>query len=265
MHYPRPLTVCVSSQAGCAMGCGFCATGQAGFDRHLTTGEIVEQVMRARRAPRHDEPARVERRVHGHGRAAGQLRPRRGPRSSACTTTSGSSARHLTLSTVGIVPGIRRLAGEDLPGQPRRVAARGQRRAARRARADQPPLPARRSWPRRASGYLTAQGPAAVVRVGAHRRRQRPATRRRELARLRPARCEAHVNLIPLNPTPGYADAWHAARAGRGLPRRGSARSASTPPSARTAAPTSTPPAVSSGPHSKKRLCRSLTYKRPLL
>ena len=47
MLYPDRATVCVSSQAGCAMACGFCATGQAGFERHLTTGEIVEQVVRA--------------------------------------------------------------------------------------------------------------------------------------------------------------------------------------------------------------------------
>src|SRR6185503_3925010 len=54
MHYSGRTTVCVSTQAGCAMACGFCATGQAGFDRHLTTGEIVEQVVLARRraAPR---------------------------------------------------------------------------------------------------------------------------------------------------------------------------------------------------------------------
>ncbi|MEZ5177027.1 MAG: hypothetical protein R2746_01755 [Acidimicrobiales bacterium] len=51
MRYPDRATVCVSSQAGCAMACGFCATGQAGFDRHLTTGEIVEQVVRAQVAP----------------------------------------------------------------------------------------------------------------------------------------------------------------------------------------------------------------------
>ena len=49
MHYPRRSTVCVSTQAGCAMACGFCATGQAGFERNLTTGEIVEQVVRAAR------------------------------------------------------------------------------------------------------------------------------------------------------------------------------------------------------------------------
>src|SRR5690242_9896114 len=47
MHYRDRTTVCVSTQAGCAMGCGFCATGQAGFERQLTIGEIVEQVVRA--------------------------------------------------------------------------------------------------------------------------------------------------------------------------------------------------------------------------
>ena len=47
MLYPDRATVCVSTQAGCAMACGFCATGQAGFTRHLDAGEIVEQVIRA--------------------------------------------------------------------------------------------------------------------------------------------------------------------------------------------------------------------------
>ena len=51
MAYPSGrVTVCVSTQAGCAMACSFCATGQAGFQRHLTAGEIVEQVIRAGRA-----------------------------------------------------------------------------------------------------------------------------------------------------------------------------------------------------------------------
>ncbi len=114
MLYPDRATVCVSSQAGCAMGCGFCATGQAGFSRHLTTGEIVEQVVRASRRARSTgrrvsnvvfmgmgEPlaneaavwAAVER-LHG---------------------AMGLSARHITISTVGIVPGIRRLAERRLP------------------------------------------------------------------------------------------------------------------------------------------------------
>ena len=67
MHYPQRATVCVSSQAGCAMGCGFCATGQAGFTRHLTAGEIVEQVA-ARRSSRSRRWATgQQRRVHGDG------------------------------------------------------------------------------------------------------------------------------------------------------------------------------------------------------
>jgi len=55
MHYQRRSTVCVSSQAGCAMGCGFCATGQAGYERHLTVGEILEQVVQAGRRAAADE------------------------------------------------------------------------------------------------------------------------------------------------------------------------------------------------------------------
>src|SRR5690606_19684808 len=45
MRYPDRVTACVSSQAGCAMACPFCATGQAGLTRHLSTGEIVDQVV----------------------------------------------------------------------------------------------------------------------------------------------------------------------------------------------------------------------------
>ncbi|HXY27156.1 MAG TPA: radical SAM protein, partial [Acidimicrobiales bacterium] len=52
MHYPDRVTACVSTQAGCAMACQFCATGQGGFRRHLNEGEIVEQVVNAARAAR---------------------------------------------------------------------------------------------------------------------------------------------------------------------------------------------------------------------
>ena len=58
MHYRDRTTVCVSTQAGCAMACGFCATGQGGFQRHLSTGEIVEQIVRAARRAR-DEGRRL--------------------------------------------------------------------------------------------------------------------------------------------------------------------------------------------------------------
>src|SRR5262245_22275349 len=111
MRYPNRATVCVSSQAGCAMGCPFCATGQAGFERHLDAAEIVEQVMRAQ----HASPQRVSNVVFmGMGeplanldsvwRAVEQLHD-----------DVGLSARHITISTVGIVPGMRRLTDLPLP------------------------------------------------------------------------------------------------------------------------------------------------------
>jgi 23S rRNA (adenine2503-C2)-methyltransferase len=111
MRSPRRASVCVSSQAGCAMGCTFCATGQAGFDRHLDADEILEQVLRADQA----SPQRVTNVVYmGMGEPlanydavwASVVRLRE---------ALGLSARRLTISTVGVVPGMRRLATEGLP------------------------------------------------------------------------------------------------------------------------------------------------------
>ena len=109
MHHPRHSTVCVSAQAGCAMACSFCATGDAGFTRQLSTGEIVEQVVLAARAAR-----RVARRLD-HVVFMGMGEPfanfdnvwRAVER---IIDDLGIAARHVTLSTVGVVPGIRRLA-----------------------------------------------------------------------------------------------------------------------------------------------------------
>jgi len=104
-------TVCVSSQAGCAMGCTFCATGQAGFERHLDVGEIVEQVVRAQHA--------TEQRV-SHVVFMGMGEPLANV-DTVCTALErlnddlGISARHLTVSTVGVVPGMYRLAQHPLP------------------------------------------------------------------------------------------------------------------------------------------------------
>ena len=112
MNYDDRSTVCISTQVGCAMACGFCATGQAGFDRHLDTGEIVEQIIRAARAAR---PRRLSNVVFmGMGEPLANYQP---TKSSLlrCRDDLGLSARHLTVSTVGIVPGIDRLAQEGLP------------------------------------------------------------------------------------------------------------------------------------------------------
>ena len=77
MRYRDRTTVCVSSQAGCAMGCTFCATGDAGFGRQLSSGEIVEQVVLAARRCRSEAWGRLANVVlDGHGRAAGEFRRR---------------------------------------------------------------------------------------------------------------------------------------------------------------------------------------------
>ncbi len=112
MGYEDRVTVCVSSQAGCAMGCTFCATGQAGFTRHLSTGEVLEQVMFAARAA---APRRLSNVVFmGMGE----------PLANYNVTVNavrrlheyrGLSARHLTVSTVGVAPAIERLAREGMP------------------------------------------------------------------------------------------------------------------------------------------------------
>src|SRR3954453_9295179 len=96
------------------MACGFCATGQAGFERHLSVGEIVEQVVRAAA-----EPGRAARRL-GNVVFMGMGEPfanydRVWPAVERLHDDIGLSARHITLSTVGVVPGIRRLTEERLP------------------------------------------------------------------------------------------------------------------------------------------------------
>ena len=109
-------TVCVSSQAGCAMGCTFCATGQAGFDRNLTTGEIVAQVI---------DFAREQRRSGGQPitnvvfMGMGEPMANYGAVWAAVERLTDAdgfnmAARHITISTVGHVAGIHRLADEGL-------------------------------------------------------------------------------------------------------------------------------------------------------
>ncbi len=89
MGYSRRRTVCVSTQAGCAMACPFCATGQGGFQRNLSAGEIVEQVLFFERLLR----ANVE------GAKANDA-PRRKPNPSPATPHSGAIARHSSLSNI---------------------------------------------------------------------------------------------------------------------------------------------------------------------
>jgi 23S rRNA (adenine2503-C2)-methyltransferase len=241
---PRPsrgqgrATVCISSQAGCAMGCTFCATGQFGFTRHLSVGEIVEQVARVSTLLPELRPGRP---ASGAEPAAGGRprprpeRPRPGPEAPDHLTNVvfmgmgepfanqdatwgaayrlhqgfGLSARAITISTVGLVPGIRRAAAEPLP-----VNLAVSIHAADDATRDRL-VPVNRTWP------IAELLDAVRDYVAATRRRvsfeyalmagvNDDLEQARKLGRLlAPLRVPgsgghaAHVNLIPYNPTPG--------------------------------------------------------------
>ncbi|MGE0138002.1 MAG: 23S rRNA (adenine(2503)-C(2))-methyltransferase RlmN [Ilumatobacteraceae bacterium] len=203
MLYPDRVTVCVSSQAGCAMGCGFCATGQAGFTRHLTVGEIVEQVVRAAR-----EARSMDRRL-GNVVFMGMGEPLANEANvwgavERIHRDLGLSARHLTISTIGIVPGIRSLATRPLPVN-LAVSLHAANDELRNSL-----VPMNRRYPldhlmSACADYLQQKGRRISFEwalIDGVNDRDRDAD---ELARLcRRFRLAAHVNLIPLNPTPGW-------------------------------------------------------------
>jgi 23S rRNA (adenine2503-C2)-methyltransferase len=203
MLYRDRATVCVSSQAGCAMGCGFCATGQAGFTRHLRVGEIVEQVVMASRRAR-DSDRRVSNVVFmGMGE----------PMANFDTVWAsverfhadlGLSARHITISTVGLIPGIKSLTQRELP-----VNLAVSLHAANDQLRDEL-VPINKRYPlddlvEACSDYLAVKNRRVSFEwalIDGVNDRISDAT---ELARLcRRLYPHAHVNLIPLNPTPGY-------------------------------------------------------------
>jgi 23S rRNA (adenine2503-C2)-methyltransferase len=109
MHYDERSTVCISSQAGCAMACGFCATGQAGFERHLSRGEIVEQVVRAIREA---APRRVSNIVFmGMGEPMDNFdNVTQAVRVLTDRCGMSFSMSRVAISTVGRIQGIKRLA-----------------------------------------------------------------------------------------------------------------------------------------------------------
>ena len=123
MRYPRRVTMCVSSQAGCGMACPFCATGQAGLQRNMSTGEIIEQVLAGARSLARGEvsggPGRVSNVVFmGMGEPLANYRAvidavRR--MTAPPPEGLGMSARGVTVSTVGLVPRMRQLVDEGIP------------------------------------------------------------------------------------------------------------------------------------------------------
>jgi 23S rRNA (adenine2503-C2)-methyltransferase len=123
MRYPDRVTMCISSQAGCGMNCPFCATGQAGLTRNLSTAEIVHQIVAGMRSLRDEEipggPARLSNIVFmgmgeplaNYKRVIGSIRRLTDPEPDGL----GLSQRGITVSTVGLVPAIDKLTAEGLP------------------------------------------------------------------------------------------------------------------------------------------------------
>ena len=199
MHYDDRTTGCVSTQAGCAMACGFCATGQAGFERQLSVGEIVEQVVRARWAAGDRRVSNVV--FMGMGEPLANVDATWGA-VRRLHEDLGIGARHLTVSTVGIVPGIRRLTAEGLP-----VGLAVSLHAADDELRDEL-VPINRRYPiaellEACGEYRSRTGRRVTFEwalIDGVNDRFEDAERLVPLAR----GLAAHVNLIPLNPTPGY-------------------------------------------------------------
>ena len=220
MRFRGRVTACVSSQAGCAMGCVFCATGQAGFERQLSAGEIVAQAVHVQRilrrlhhaAGRPDDPeAMAQSRLrnvvlmgmgeplHNYEAVMKALEIFRDP---AGLSLGGD---RITLSTVGIVPCILRLARERHPVH----LAVSLHAATQEARAAL--VPPARKWP---LDELMAACRAYLEQTGRRifyewtlidGKNDSPEDARAVGRLLLGQRCQ--VNLIPLNPTAGFGGA----------------------------------------------------------
>ena len=224
MRYPGRITLCVSSQAGCGMNCPFCATGQAGLTRNMSAAEIVEQIVRANRLIADG----ALRQAQGPGRQA------QGPGKTRERVTNivfmgmgeplanynrvlqavrtmvdqkhglGMSARGVTVSTVGLVPAINKLAAEDIP-----VTFALSLHAPDDGLRDEM-IPINSRWKvdealDAARGYFEKTGRRVSIEYALIKDMNDHAWRADLLAEKLNARGRGwvHVNPIPLNPTPG--------------------------------------------------------------
>jgi len=216
MRYPDRITLCVSSQAGCGMNCPFCATGQAGLTRNLSTGEIVDQVVSIARDLARGEvaggPGRISNIVFmgmgeplaNYRRVLDAVRRITDP----VPDGLGISQRGVTVSTVGLVPAIEKLTAERL-----------QVRLAVSLHAPDDELrdelvPVNNRWKvaevlDAAWRYADTTGRRVSIEYALIRDINDQPWRADLLGRLLAGRL-AHVNLIPLNPTPGSK--WTASR-----------------------------------------------------
>ncbi|MQA93591.1 MAG: 23S rRNA (adenine(2503)-C(2))-methyltransferase RlmN [Streptosporangiales bacterium] len=216
MRYPDRITMCVSSQAGCGMNCPFCATGQQGLTRNLSTAEIVEQVVAGARALARGEieggPGRVGNVVFmGMGEPLANYKAVLGAVRRLTDPAPGGlgmSQRGITVSTVGLVPAIDKLAGEGLSV-----------RLALSLHAPDDELrdelvPVNNRWEvaealDAAWRYAEVSGRRVSIEYALIREINDQAWRADLLGELIRGKL-VHVNLIPLNPTPGSK--WTASR-----------------------------------------------------
>jgi 23S rRNA (adenine2503-C2)-methyltransferase len=203
MHYEQRHTACISTQVGCPVGCAFCATGQMGLRRNLTVGEIVAQALHCARLLQ-AEGGRLSNVV-----LMGMGEPLLNYEASLAAvrrlvdpTGLNIGQRHITLSTVGVVPGIERLSAEGLA-----ITLAVSLHAATDRLRDQL-VPFNRRYGLDAlfeacTRYARRTGQRVSFEwVLIERVNDTPEQAEALAARL--VGLSAHVNLIPLNPTPGY-------------------------------------------------------------
>ncbi len=202
MHYDDERhTACISTQAGCAMGCVFCATGQMGFARHLSAAEVFEQAMHFAQEL-HQDGERLSNVVlmgmgepfHNYDESLKAIH--------MLMDRLGIGARHITVSTVGLVPQIRRFADEGL--QVRLAISLHAATDAERSAL----LPVNRRWPLAelmdACRYYIDQTGRRVTFEWALIRGETDIPEQAHALGQLLAGMLCHVNAIPLNPTTGY-------------------------------------------------------------
>jgi 23S rRNA (adenine2503-C2)-methyltransferase len=212
MRYPargaarERTTICISSQAGCAVACPFCATGQAGFGRQLTPGEIVDQVLHWHRPPYNalgeDGAGHYNIVFMGMGeplnnadRVFSAVRLLNDP------DRMGIGARHITVSTSGVLPGMDRMV-DELPQVNLAISLHASTDALRDEL-----VPINRKWPlaevvgagRRFAARTGRRVSLEYVMIDGLNDTDEQAAGLADLAR----GWRSHINLIPLNPTPG--------------------------------------------------------------
>ena len=205
MEYEGRFTACLSSQAGCAMGCVFCATGQMGFVRHLTSGEIVAQVQHVRRVLAKSHPDRRLRNIVLMGMGEPLHNYDSVMRAMDVVSHPGGAsvgANHIAISTVGYVPHILRMAEENSPYR-LAVSLHGSTEGERSSL-----VPMSKKWNletliETCHTYVRKTGRRIFFEwtlIAGKNDSAETATRLAALLK----DMESHVNLIPLNPTNGY-------------------------------------------------------------